>query len=122
MRSKRWSGAIYLDSDLETARRFILEQAATDLAQLVEEPVDINPEGTAAGIAPGDFAAQPGLRSDFADRTRAREDVCRARGLGRRRARARDGKSKKQAETAAAIEAMRRSVGKRNLRWQGKPL
>ena len=38
-------GAIYLDSDLATARQFILEQAATDLAQLVEEPIDINPKG-----------------------------------------------------------------------------
>ena len=38
-------GAIYLDSDLATARQFILEQAASDLAQIVEEPVDINPKG-----------------------------------------------------------------------------
>ena len=39
-------GAIYLDSDLATARKFILEQAASDLAQLVEEPVDVNQRGS----------------------------------------------------------------------------
>src|SRR5205823_13603349 len=38
-------GAIYLDSDLATVRQFILEQAAGDLTQLVEEPIDINPKG-----------------------------------------------------------------------------
>src|SRR5205085_1637849 len=38
-------GAIYLDSDLATVRRFILQQAAPDLAQLVAEPVDVNPKG-----------------------------------------------------------------------------
>src|SRR6266576_4117783 len=31
-------GAIYLDSDLETARKFILAQAAPDLEQLAHEP------------------------------------------------------------------------------------
>src|SRR5438034_11766683 len=38
-------GAIYLDSDLETAKKFILEQARADLAQVTAEPVDINPKG-----------------------------------------------------------------------------
>src|SRR5438477_843897 len=38
-------GAIYLDSDLETAKKFILTQARPDLEQLAEEPTDINPKG-----------------------------------------------------------------------------
>src|SRR4051812_35717676 len=38
-------GAMYLDSDLETVREFILREAADDLAQLAEEPVDVNPKG-----------------------------------------------------------------------------
>ncbi|HEY2615570.1 MAG TPA: ribonuclease III, partial [Chthoniobacterales bacterium] len=39
------TGAIYLDSDLATVREFILRQAAPDLAQLKEEPIDVNPKG-----------------------------------------------------------------------------
>ena len=38
-------GAIYLDSDLETAKKFILEQARADLEQVTAEPVEINPKG-----------------------------------------------------------------------------
>src|SRR5438270_802266 len=38
-------GAIYLDGGLEKTRKFILAQAHQDLAQLAEEPVDINPKG-----------------------------------------------------------------------------
>src|SRR6202030_4745881 len=38
-------GAIYLDSDLATAKEFILAQARADLDQLAEAPIDINPKG-----------------------------------------------------------------------------
>ena len=38
-------GAVYLDGGLEETRKFILAQAKADLAQLTEEPVDINPKG-----------------------------------------------------------------------------
>src|SRR4030081_20074 len=38
-------GAIYLDSDLATAKKFILAQARPDLDQLAEAPIDINPKG-----------------------------------------------------------------------------
>src|SRR5919201_1624763 len=38
-------GAIYLDGGLEDAKKFILTQAQQNLAQLAEEPVDINPKG-----------------------------------------------------------------------------
>ena len=38
-------GAIYLDSGLEEARKFVLEQAKGDLEQIAETPVDINPKG-----------------------------------------------------------------------------
>src|SRR5436190_10618046 len=38
-------GAVYLDGGLEKTRKFILAQAQQALAQLAEEPVDINPKG-----------------------------------------------------------------------------
>src|ERR1700730_16871193 len=38
-------GAVFLDGGLEATKKFILTQAKADLAQLAEEPVDINPKG-----------------------------------------------------------------------------
>src|SRR5438105_3089542 len=38
-------GAIYLDSDLETARKFVLAQARDEFADIAKEPTDINPKG-----------------------------------------------------------------------------
>ncbi len=100
-------GAIYLDSDLATVRRFILEQAATDLAQLVEEPVDINPKGQLQellqSISPRSPAYEllsqtgPEHAKTFVVRA-VWEGIALGEGTGR---------SKKQAETAAAVEAMK---------------
>src|SRR4051794_20858563 len=100
-------GAIYLDSDLLTARRFILEQAAADLAQLVEQPEDINPKGQLQellqAISPRspvyEVISQTGPEHSKTFVVRAAwEGIELGQGSG---------KSKKQAETAAAIEAMR---------------
>lgn len=38
-------GAIYLDSDLDSARKFILREMHDELQQVIAEPVDINPKG-----------------------------------------------------------------------------
>ncbi len=75
-------GAIYLDGGLEKTRKFILAQAQQDLAQLAEEPVDINPKGHLQEL----------LQSKA-----VWEGIVLGKGYGR---------SKKQAETAAAEEAM----------------
>lgn len=99
-------GAVYLDSDLETVRRFILEQAASELAQLVEAPVDINPKGQLQellqAISPRspvyEVMSQTGPEHSKTFVVRAMwEGIELGQGTG---------KSKKQAETAAAIEAM----------------
>ena len=100
-------GAIYLDSDLAAARRFILEQAAIELAQMVEEPVDINPKGQLQellqAISPRSPAyevlSQSGPEHEKTFVVRAIwEGIQLGEGTGR---------SKKQAETAAAVEAMK---------------
>jgi ribonuclease-3 len=100
-------GAIYLDSDLATVRLFILAQAAPDLAQLVEEPVDINPKGhlqeLLQAISPRspayELISQTGREHEKTFVVRAVwEGITLGEGTGR---------SKKQAETAAAVEAMR---------------
>ena len=99
--------AIYLDSDLATARRFILGQAANELALMVEEPVDINPKGQLQellqAISPRSPAyeviSQSGPEHQKTFVVRATwEGIELAEGTGR---------SKKQAETAAAVEAMK---------------
>src|SRR3954465_8275436 len=108
-------GAIYLDSDLAATRKFILEQAASDLAQLVEEPVDVNPKGQLQellqAISPRspvyEVMSQTGPEHSKTFVVRAIwEGVELGQGTG---------KSKKQAETMAAIQAMRER------RWEKDP-
>ena len=84
-------GAIYLDSDLATARQFILEQAAGDLAQLVEEPVDINPKGHLQELLQSISPRSPVYEVLSQTRTGAREDVRGSSHLGRNHARRRNG-------------------------------
>ena len=105
-------GAIYLDSDLATVRRFILDQAAGDLAQLVDEPTDINPKGhlqeLLQAISPRspvyEVISQTGPEHEKTFVIRAVwEGITLGEGTGR---------SKKQVETAAAEEAMRQK------RWE----
>lgn len=100
-------GAIYLDSDLATVRQFILEQAGKELAQLVAEPVDINPKGhlqeLLQAISPRSPAYEvisksgPEHQKTFVVRA-VWEGIELGEGTGR---------SKKQAETAAALAAMK---------------
>ena len=99
-------GAIFLDGGLEETRRFILTQAKADLAQLAEEPVDINPKGNLQellqSISPKspvyEVLSQSGPEHDKRFVVQAVwEGIVLGKGRGR---------SKKQAETAAAEEAM----------------
>jgi ribonuclease III len=107
-------GAIYLDSDLGTVRQFILEQASASLTQLEEEPTDINPKGhlqeLLQAISPRspayEIISQTGPEHAKTFIVRAIwEGITLGEGVGR---------SKKQAETAAAVEAMREK------RWEQK--
>jgi ribonuclease-3 len=99
-------GAIYLDSGLEAARNFILEQARADLELIAEAPVDINPKGELQellqSISPSspvyEVVAQSGPEHEKTFVVEARwEGLILGKGSGR---------NKKQAETAAAEEAL----------------
>jgi ribonuclease-3 len=99
-------GAIYLDSDLKTARKFILTQARPDLEQLEEEPVDINPKGDLQELLQSISTNSPIyklLSQSGPEHAKTFvvevwwEDVALGQG---------EGPSKKHAETAAAEEAM----------------
>lgn len=105
-------GAVYLDSDLETTRDIILKIARPDLEEIAREPTDINPKGdlqeTLQSISPHspvyETLSQSGPEHEKTFVVQVMWDgVPLGRGTGR---------SKKQAETAAAAEALKQK------RWQ----
>jgi ribonuclease-3 len=107
-------GAIYLDGGLEAAKEFILTQTRGDLEQLVETPVDINPKGQLQellqSISPRspvyELVSQSGPEHE---KTFVSQVVWEGIVLGQG-----SGRSKKQAETVAALEAMQLK------RWEKK--
>ena len=99
-------GAIYLDGGFEAAKAFILTYTHSDLEQLAETPVDINPKGQLQellqSISPSspiyELVSQSGPEHEkmFVSQV-VWDGIILGQGGGR---------SKKQAETAAALEAM----------------
>ena len=99
-------GAIYLDSDLDKARKFILAQARADLEQIAAEPVDINPKGELQELLQGLSSVSPVYETVSEsgpehEKTFVVKVVWEGSVLGQG-----SGRSKKQAETAAAEEAL----------------
>jgi ribonuclease III len=107
-------GALYLDGGLEVAKNFILTQTRDDLAKLAEEPVDFNPKGdlqellqsTSPGSPVYELVSQSGPEHE---KTFVSEVIWEGIVLGQG-----TGRSKKQAETAAALEALQLK------RWEKK--
>lgn len=99
-------GALYLDGGLDVAKVFILTQTRDDLEKLAEEPVDINPKGDLQELLQSislrspvyELVSQSGPEHEktFVSQV-VWEDVVLGQGCGR---------SKKQAEIAAAFEAL----------------
>jgi ribonuclease III len=109
-------GAIYLDSDLATVRRFILTEAGPELTQLTEDSADLNPKGhlqeLLQAISPRspiyELISQTGPEHE---KTFVVRVVWEGMELGQG-----TGRSKKHAETAAAVEALKlRKWGNQNL-------
>lgn len=99
-------GAIYLDSDLSIAKKFILDQARADLEEIAEAPVDINPKGHLQELLQSISPQSPVYKlisqaGPEHEKTFVSEVTWEGLVLGRG-----TGRSKKQAETAAAVEAM----------------
>lgn len=100
-------GAIYLDSDLATVRRIILNEMGAELALIAEDPVDINPKGhlqeLLQAISPRspiyELISQTGPEH-------AKTFVVRVLWEGTNLGEG-TGQSKKYAETAAAVEALK---------------
>jgi len=99
-------GAIYLDSDLETVRRFVLRVARDELSALARQPAEHNPKGELQEILQA-IAPQSVIYEVVSEAgpDHSKEFICRVvwenRELGRG-----GGQSKKQAEINAAAEAL----------------
>ena len=100
-------GAIYLDSDLETVRRFILRVAGDELGALAREPAEHNPKGELQEILQSISPSSPAY--EVVSETgpdHHKEFICRVLWEGKELGRG-HGQSKKQAEINAAAEALR---------------
>ena len=100
-------GAIYLDGGLEAARKFVLTQAGADLEKITEKPVDINPKGQLQELLQSISPQSPSYEvlsqsGPEHDKRFVVQAVWEGTVLGKGH-----GRSKKQAETAAAEEAMK---------------
>jgi ribonuclease-3 len=99
-------GAIYLDSDLETVRRFILRVAGDDLGSLAREPAEHNPKGELQEILQAISTQSPAYEVvSESGPDHLKEFVCRVLWEGRELGRG-SGQSKKQAEINAATDAL----------------
>lgn len=99
-------GAIYLDSDLETARQFIVRTAAGDFEQIKRQPTDVNPKGQLQEILQAISPSSPVYEVvSQSGPEHAKHFVVRALWEGISLGEG-SGRSKKEAEIAAAAEAM----------------
>jgi len=99
-------GAMYLDSSLEVVRRFVLDEAQEDIQRLALQPLEVNPKGQLQEILQAispksptyEIVSQAGPEHQKVFVARVFWEG-RQLGLG-------EGPSKKQAETAAALDAL----------------
>ena len=101
-------GAMFLDSDLETVRQFIVAEAKLDLDNILIEPFDVNPKGRLQELLQAISPKSPTyqtvsetgpehLRAFGAKVTWLDMEL----GYG-------EGNSKKEAETRAALDALKK--------------
>jgi ribonuclease III len=108
-------GAIYLDSNLEVVRRFVLEEAQSDIQRLTQQPLEVNPKGQLQEILQAispkspiyEIVSQTGPEHQKKFVAKVVWDGVEL-GSG-------EGSSKKQAETAAALTALKAK------KWESKP-
>jgi ribonuclease-3 len=100
-------GAIYLDSDLETVRRFILKEMRGDLERLEEESLEINPKGQLQELLQAISPRSP-VYELLAQQGREHEKIFSVRVVWESQVLGEGtGRSKKQAETTAALTALK---------------
>lgn len=106
-------GALYLDSDLETVRRFVLRVAGDEISLLAREPAEHNPKGELQEVLQAISLQSPAYEVVAeSGPDHLKEFVCRVLWEGRELGRG-AGQSKKQAEINAATDALLRKI------WEG---
>jgi len=99
-------GAVYLDGGLEAARTFVLRTFADDIAALLLEPIEQNPKGELQEILQDATGMAPNYQitaTEGPDHARSFRSVVLWGGLELGSG---TGKSKKEAQTAAALNAL----------------
>jgi ribonuclease-3 len=103
-------GALYLDSDLETVRRFVLRVAGDEISELAREPAEHNPKGELQEVLQAISMQSPAYEViSESGPDHLKEFVCRVLWEGRELGRG-SGQSKKQAEINAATDALLRKL------------
>ncbi len=105
-------GAMYLDSDLETVRKFVLDEAKLDIENLRIEPMDVNPKGRLQELLQALTPQSPQyVITSQSGPEHQKQFVAVVKWNGIELGRG-EGHSKKEAHTAAAIDALNREEWK----------
>ncbi|MGH8093363.1 MAG: ribonuclease III [Chthoniobacterales bacterium] len=100
-------GAIFLDSDLEITRRFILEAMREEMERLEEESLEVNPKGQLQELLQAISPRSP-VYELLDERGREHEKTFSVRVIWENQVLGEGGgRSKKQAESAAALVALK---------------
>ena len=109
-------GAMYLDSNIEVVRRFVLDEAQQDIERVTQQPLEVNPKGQLQEILQAISPKSPNYEiisqtGPEHQKVFVAKVIWDGRELG-----AGSGSSKKQAETAAALAALK------GARWEPAPV
>ncbi len=106
-------GAMYLDSNLETVRNFLLREARANLADLHLEPADANPKGRLQELLQSITPVSPEyLITAQSGPEHQKSFVAVVTWNGHELGRG-EGNSKKEAHSAAALDALNREMWKK---------
>ncbi len=103
-------GAMYLDGNLETVRAFVLEEAKACVEALKTEPMDVNPKGKLQEILQAISPRSPHYTITLQSGPEHRKHfVAQVTWEGKKLGEG-EGRSKKEAEIAAAAAALRQTL------------
>jgi ribonuclease III len=103
-------GAMYLDSDIDTVQEFILREARPDLQNLAVDPLHVNPKGRLQELIQarsGSTLHYEIISESGPEHLKTFTAAVRWEGLELGRG---NGHSKKEAETCAALEALKKRL------------
>ncbi len=103
-------GAMYLDSDLDTVRKFVLKEAALGIEALQQEPMDVNPKGKLQEILQAISPRSPHYAITSQSGPEHRKLFISQVSWEGKKLGSGEGKSKKEAEIAAAADALRKNL------------